>query len=291
MNAKRTEFTMVARRTNARRSGAWLWATLVAVVAVAGFAAAAALTVKQRADTSAVAAERLTIGEDFLLEASTLWPAMESRGALGVLGAAVELTPDLTRARTALQRDHWVYEVVVKEMKPDSITSGIYAITLHLDEQAVGTIHVKQEFPLNTTIEGVRAQFSVGQAVAPSSLYYVVVRPVVETGPLVDYTVKSKEDGSLVWVGVGGAIDGQDNPTLTMAKGATLRLNGRNGDGVPHNLAIKNTAGAIVAGPTPQFSQIGSGELLTFAPSAAGSFTYYCQLHPTTMKGTLTVSA
>ena len=57
--------------------------------------------------------------------------------------------------------------------------------------------------------------------------------------PTVRYTlVTGGAPGKMVYVGRGGAIDGQENPTLTAQVGDVVELTLVSGDYIPHDLAI-----------------------------------------------------
>ncbi len=56
----------------------------------------------------------------------------------------------------------------------------------------------------------------------------------------IEFTLRTdRQNGDLVFVGVGDAIDGEVNPTLVVAAGERVRLNLINGDGMQHNIAIR----------------------------------------------------
>lgn len=90
--------------------------------------------------------------------------------------------------------------------------------------------------------------------------------------PNVEYTLmtSSGHDG-LAFMGVGGEIDGQLNPTLTAAPGDVVKITIINGDGVMHGLTIdefKITTGT--------FDQKDQKKELIFKVDAAGAYVYYC---------------
>lgn len=285
----RTTFHPVGRPAAPRRAGrAWL---LVGLVAVAGLAAASALTVNQRHDTASLFAERYHIGEQVLVEGSTVAPAAAAAGALGVQGAPVEMARSLPVARTAVARDQWVYAVDVKEATPGAIAGGEFVVELHHDGVLVGRVHVAQATPEPDAVEGVRATFALGPELPASSLYYVQVRPFVPTGPVVEHTLRSHPSGDLTWQGVGGEHDGAVNPALTVQAGSTLRLTARNADGQVHNVGIKDAGGNLVDPPgwSPNLPAVGDERVIAWTPTAAGTYSYQCLYHAGTMRGTLTV--
>ena len=97
--------------------------------------------------------------------------------------------------------------------------------------------------------------------------------------------------GLTVTARVGAATAGFDPTTLSTAAGAAFTLTFDNKDNTaPHNLVLFNPDGSTVTvqGDTAFFS--GPGQRVYQVPAlTAGDYKYQCQVHPTTMIGTLTV--
>ncbi len=92
--------------------------------------------------------------------------------------------------------------------------------------------------------------------------------------PEVHYMLRSGiADGRMVFIGVGGPIDGQVNPTLTAASGETVQLTLLNGEGAEHDIVFpsQNIRSARVTGR-------GASATVAFAAGAAGDFVYFCDL-------------
>ena len=95
--------------------------------------------------------------------------------------------------------------------------------------------------------------------------------------------------GQLVFVGVGGDIDGKVNPTLVADPGDVVKITVVNGDGIQHDLAIDEFQ--VNTGMVEGQGQIGS---VTFTAGEAGAYIYYCSIpghRQAGMWGTLQVGA
>ncbi len=90
----------------------------------------------------------------------------------------------------------------------------------------------------------------------------------------VSYTLVTGGDyGGLVFVGEGGDIDGEVNPTLTANPGDTVSITLRNADGIEHDLTIDEFD--VFVGPVDSFDE----ELtVIFTVDEAGEYVYYCSV-------------
>jgi len=90
---------------------------------------------------------------------------------------------------------------------------------------------------------------------------------------------------------VGAATAGFDPTTLAAPANTAFTIHFSNDDNqAPHNVSLKDSAGsAVTLGGDTQFFQ-GPGTRDYAVPALqAGSYTYFCVVHPTSMHGTLTV--
>jgi nitrite reductase (NO-forming) len=95
----------------------------------------------------------------------------------------------------------------------------------------------------------------------------------VETGQAdIHYTLKTASEGNqLLFIGVGGEIDGQVNPDLQAQEGDNVSITLINDDGRIHDIVIDEFDAA-----TSKFGQMGQEETIQFTVDQAGTFFYYC---------------
>ncbi len=97
---------------------------------------------------------------------------------------------------------------------------------------------------------------------------------VHSAGATVQFTLMTGGDtGKLVFVGVGGEIDGVVNPTLHADPGDVVKITLVNGDGLLHDLTIDEFSVA-----TRQFADEGQEDSITFTVNATGEYIYYCSV-------------
>lgn len=91
--------------------------------------------------------------------------------------------------------------------------------------------------------------------------------------PLV-FTLRSGiASGRMVYIGVGGDINDQVNPSLTVHEGEMVQINLINGEGAEHDIVVDQYAarsGRIVAK--------GASSTISFSATRTGDFAYYCSL-------------
>lgn len=79
--------------------------------------------------------------------------------------------------------------------------------------------------------------------------------------------------GRMVYIGVGGEIDGKINPTLVVHEGETVQINLINGEGAEHDVVLDQYAArsSIVVG-------INASSTFSFTASKVGEFAYFCSI-------------
>lgn len=85
------------------------------------------------------------------------------------------------------------------------------------------------------------------------------------------------------WQGVApSSIDGATDPTLDLTEGRLYAITWVNVDAAPHNVAVLDEEGTELAA-TEVVSGEGTAQTLVFRATSAG--TYYCVVHPSSMRG------
>jgi nitrite reductase (NO-forming) len=99
-------------------------------------------------------------------------------------------------------------------------------------------------------------------------------RPSVSYIPDVRYTLRSGiAEGRMVFMGVGGTIEGQINPVLSAAEGQVVQITLINGEGAEHDIVFpeQNARSSRITGR-------GASTTLAFRAEKAGDFTYICSV-------------
>ncbi|HVL21273.1 MAG TPA: copper-containing nitrite reductase [Amaricoccus sp.] len=88
------------------------------------------------------------------------------------------------------------------------------------------------------------------------------------------YTLKTGiAGGRMVYIGVGGTIDGQINPTITVYEGELVQMNLINGEGAEHDLFVDqyNVRSSKVIGKN-------ASSTFSFLATKPGEFAYFCTI-------------
>lgn len=101
-------------------------------------------------------------------------------------------------------------------------------------------------------------------------------RPRVVAPYLTDakYTLRSGiAEGRMVYIGVGGTIDGKVNPILTAVEGQVVQVTLINGEGTEHDIVFPDQDAR-----SPRVVSKGASTSIVFRASKAGDFVYYCDV-------------
>jgi nitrite reductase (NO-forming) len=92
--------------------------------------------------------------------------------------------------------------------------------------------------------------------------------------PDVNYTLRTGiAEGRMVFIGVGGKIDGQADPVLTAAEGQTVQVTLINGEGAQHDVVFPDQRTQ-----SPRVTGKGASTTIAFRAEASGDFVYYCSV-------------
>src|SRR5215831_9315296 len=80
-------------------------------------------------------------------------------------------------------------------------------------------------------------------------------------------------EGRMVFLGVGGDISGQVNPTLNVHEGETVQINLINGEGAEHDIVVDQYAAR-----SDRVLAIGASSTLAFTADKTGDFIYFCSI-------------
>jgi plastocyanin len=131
---------------------------------------------------------------------------------------------------------------------------------------------------------------SAGASAAPSPAPSVAPSVAPSASSAGSATPSGGAAGLTVTAAIGATTGGFVPTTLETAAGTAFGLTFDNQDNqAPHNLILQNPDGSAVAveGDTAFFT--GPGQRVYQVPAlTAGAYKYICQVHPTTMVGTLT---
>jgi nitrite reductase (NO-forming) len=100
--------------------------------------------------------------------------------------------------------------------------------------------------------------------------------PSADSGYLLDvkYTLRSGiAEGRMVYIGVGGAIDGKVNPVLTAADGQVVELTLINGEGAEHDIVFPDQSAR-----SPRVTGKGASTTMAFRADKTGDFIYFCSV-------------
>jgi nitrite reductase (NO-forming) len=92
--------------------------------------------------------------------------------------------------------------------------------------------------------------------------------------PGLRYTLRSGiAEGRMVYIGVGGTIDGQVNPVLSAAEGQVVQVTLMNGEGAEHDIAFADQGATA---KSPRISGKGASTNIAFIAGKAGDYIYFC---------------
>lgn len=128
--------------------------------------------------------------------------------------------------------------------------------------------------PTATAQQAPAATNQAASQAAPNQTSQAAPNAGVAYIPDANYILRSGiAEGRMVYIGVGGWIDGKVNPILTAAEGQVVQLTLINGEGAEHDIAFpdQNTKSPRVTGK-------GASTTIAFRADKAGDFIYFCSV-------------
>ena len=112
------------------------------------------------------------------------------------------------------------------------------------------------------------------RAAAPSQSSDAPGQPAAGYVPDARYTLRTGiAEGRMVFLGVGGTIDGQINPVLSAAEGQIVQIILTNGEGAEHDIAFPDQNAK-----SPRIVGRGASTTIAFRAMHAGDFAYLCSV-------------
>jgi nitrite reductase (NO-forming) len=109
---------------------------------------------------------------------------------------------------------------------------------------------------------------------APAQGQQTAPAPSVGYIPDARYTLRSGiAEGRMVYIGVGGAVDGKVNPILTAAEGQVVQLTLINGEGAEHDIVFPDQDAR-----SPRVTGKGASTTIAFRAGKSGDFVYFCSV-------------
>ena len=141
-------------------------------------------------------------------------------------------------------------------------------------ESASGSPQVAQRPPAPASPPAAAPQAQSAASAAPAQPPAQPARPSVSYIPDVRYTLRSGiAEGRMVFIGVGGTIDGQVNPLLSAAEGQVVQITLINGEGAEHDIVFPEQDAK-----SPRITGRGASTSVVFRATRAGDFTYICSV-------------
>ena len=118
------------------------------------------------------------------------------------------------------------------------------------------------------------AQRTETPTAAPAQSSAAVGQPAAAYVPDARYTLRSGiADGRMVYIGVGGTVDGQINPVLSAAEGQMVQIILTNGEGAEHDIVFPDQNAK-----SPRIVGRGASTTIAFRATRAGDFAYLCSV-------------
>ncbi len=89
--------------------------------------------------------------------------------------------------------------------------------------------------------------------------------------------------------GTASSSESNPGPTLTVSAGDSVTITLTSSDGFPHEFLLDYNGNGVADTGEPVSAQFTTHTVLTFVADRAGTFSYICAIHTTTMRGSFVV--
>lgn len=138
---------------------------------------------------------------------------------------------------------------------------------------AGGTVPQAKAQPQQQTAQQATPPSSPSQT-APSATRAPQAAPSAEYIPDARYTLRSGiAEGRMVYIGVGGSIEGKVNPVLTAAESQVVQLTLINGEGAEHDIVFPDQDAR-----SPRVTGRGASTTIALRATKSGDFIYFCSV-------------
>lgn len=190
-------------------------------------------------------------------------PAMKSSG---VVWNAANLNAFIRAPQQFIPKNKMAFPGIASDSERENLVAFLASVSRPAADAPAAQQHPAPPAARATPPPAAAQQPDTGVATGrPSSVSYI---------PDVRYTVRSGiAEGRMVYIGVGGEIDGEVNPILSASEGQVVQITLLNGEGAEHDIVFPDMNAA-----SPRIVGRGTSTVMVFRATRSGDFVYYCSV-------------
>lgn len=246
--------------------------------------AAWTMTVYTNTSVSGVYAEAYDVGDSLQVVSTDINVAASALTPVGTQSSPLEIVNTLPVGNTLVTRNHWTYTVVIQEKSIAAVTAGNFTVSLFVNGSLLDKIYIKQQTAQATSIEGATLSWDLGTSIPSDPLFVIKTIATVTATNYSNFTMNANFNA---FKGNSTGILNVSNPALNITAGQTLSVTIRGDDGMTHNIQFRS-GGTTLA--TSADVDVGMTTTLSYTFTTAGTYSYRCQYHTSTMVGTINVA-
>lgn len=259
---------------------------LILMLASVAVQAAWTMTVYTNTSVSGIHAEAFEIGDSLQVVSTDISVARDPLSPVGTQSTPLEIADGLPAGNALITKNHWTYLAVLEEKSLAAVTGGNFTVALYVNGSLLDRIYLTQQTSRTDKVEGATLQWDLGSSIPSDPLFLLKVTTTLPpSGPTVNFTMNANFNA---FKGNSTGILNLSNPTLNISAGDTLRITIRGDDGMTHNIQFRTSGGTTLA--TSADVDLGQTTTLSYTFTSAGTYTYRCQYHTSTMVGTINVA-